>query len=71
MKHLMAKRESDSPARMGRPPLNLDKTVIRLSAETRARIEALVGKRGMAAFIREAVERELTRREKVQPKSRK
>jgi hypothetical protein len=67
----MEKRESDSPARMGRPPLNLDKTVIRLSAETRARIEALVGKRGMAAFIREAVERELTRREKIQPKPKK
>lgn len=60
----MATRESDSPARMGRPPLNLDKTVIRLSAETRKRIEALVGGRGMAAFIREAVERELTRRER-------
>jgi predicted DNA-binding protein len=53
---------------MGRPPLNLDKTVIRLSAETRARIEALVGKRGMAAFIREAVERELMRREKAKLK---
>jgi predicted DNA-binding protein len=38
--------------------------VIRLSAETRERIEALVGKRGVAALIREAVERELTRREK-------
>jgi predicted DNA-binding protein len=57
---------------MGRPPLNLDKTVIRLSAETRKRIEALEGKRGMAAFIRDAVERELTRREKaVRPKPRK
>ena len=52
--------------------LNLDKTVIRLSAETRKRIEALKGKRGMAAFIRDAVERELTRREKaVRPKPRK
>jgi hypothetical protein len=31
-----------------------------------------VGKRGMAAFIREAVERELTKREKGhQPKPRK
>jgi hypothetical protein len=68
MRHLMAKRESDSPARMGRPPLNLDKTVIRLSAETRKRIEALVGKRGMAGFIREAVERELARREKGRAK---
>jgi hypothetical protein len=71
MRHLMANGESDSPARMGRPPLNLDKTVIRLSAETRSRIEALVGKRAMAAFIREAVERELLRREKGQhPKAK-
>jgi hypothetical protein len=54
---------------MGRPPLNLDKTVIRLSAETRKRIEALEGKRGTGAFIRDAVERELIRREKaVRPK---
>ena len=57
---------------MGRPRLNLDETVIRLSAETRKRIEALEGKRGMAAFVRDAVERELTRREKaVRPKPRK
>jgi len=66
------KRMSYSPPLMGRPPLNLDKTVIRLSAETRKRIEALEGKRGMAAFVRDAVERELTRREKaVRPKPRK
>jgi predicted DNA-binding protein len=57
---------------MGRPPLNLDETVIRLSAETRKRIEALEGMRGMAAFVRDAVERELTRREKaVRPKPRR
>jgi hypothetical protein len=68
----MNKRMSYTPSRMGRPPLNLDKTVIRFSAETRKRIEALVGKRGMAAFTRDAVERELTRREKaVRPKPRK
>jgi len=68
----MDKRMPYSPPRMGRPPLNLEKTVIRLSAEVRARIEALVGKRGMAAFIREAVEHELVRREKIpQSKPRK
>jgi hypothetical protein len=45
----------------------------RLSAETRKRIEAsLEVKRGMAAFVRDAVERELTRREKaVRPKPKK
>jgi hypothetical protein len=68
----MNKRMSYSPPRMARSPLNLDKTVIRLSAETRKRIDVLVGKRGMAAFTRDAVERELTRREKaVRPKPRK
>ena len=38
-------------------------TVVRLSEEALARIEALVVKNKMAAFIREAVERELRRRE--------
>lgn len=49
---------------MGRPPLNVKMTAVRLSEETRERIRALVGDSGMAQFIREAVERELRRREK-------
>jgi predicted DNA-binding protein len=49
---------------MGRPPLNVKPTVVRLSVETLRRIEALVGKNRMAEFIREAVERELKRRER-------
>lgn len=52
---------------MGRPALNLKTTVIRLSDDALRRIEALVGNRRMAAFIREAVERELKRREKKRP----
>jgi predicted DNA-binding protein len=48
---------------MGRPPLNVKETKIRLSPETRERIKALVGNYGIAAFIREAIDRELTRRE--------
>jgi predicted DNA-binding protein len=55
---------SASSGRMGRPPLNLKPTVVRLSEETLKRIEALVGKNRMAQFIREAVERELKRRER-------
>jgi predicted DNA-binding protein len=55
---------SASPGRMGRPPLNVKPTVVRLSVETLRRIEALVGKNRMAEFIREAVERELKRRER-------
>jgi predicted DNA-binding protein len=38
-------------------------TTIRLSADTIQRIEALVGNRRLALFIREAVENELQRRE--------
>ncbi|MDQ0505999.1 hypothetical protein [Xanthobacter agilis] len=54
--------------RMGRPPLHVKETKVRLTDDQRARIEALVGANRMAAFIREAVEAELQRREKV-PKS--
>jgi Arc/MetJ-type ribon-helix-helix transcriptional regulator len=53
-----------NPRRRGRPPLNLKPTVVRLSKDTIKRIEALVGKRRMAEFIREAVERELKRQER-------
>lgn len=52
-------------ARMGRPPMNVKETKVRLTLETRERIEALVGPNRMAEFIREAVERELKRREKA------
>jgi Arc/MetJ-type ribon-helix-helix transcriptional regulator len=49
---------------MGRPPMQLKPTVVRLPIEALERIEALVGKNRMAEFIREAVERELKRRER-------
>lgn len=52
------------PGTMGRPPLNVKMTAVRLPEETRERIRALVGDSGMAQFIREAVERELRRRER-------
>lgn len=54
----------DISRRMGRPPLGIKPTQVRLSEETRERIRDLVGEQGMAGFIREAVERELKRREK-------
>jgi len=50
--------------RMGRPPLNVKETKVRLTAAQRQRIEALVGPNRMAEFIREAIERELKRRER-------
>lgn len=50
---------------MGRPPLGNKPTLVRLSEEVRERIRELVGDSGMAQFIREAIERELKRREKA------
>lgn len=58
---------NDTPPRMGRPPLNVKETKVRLTDEQRSRIEALVGTYGMSKFIREAIDRELERREKDKP----
>jgi Arc/MetJ-type ribon-helix-helix transcriptional regulator len=49
---------------MGRPPLGVKETKVRLTEDQRDEIRELVGEQGMAAFIREAVERELKRRRK-------
>ena len=59
-------READSDDGMGRPPLGMKATTIRLSVDTIRRIEAQVGNRQLAKFFREAVERELRRREEEQ-----
>lgn len=53
-----------TPVRMGRPPLGMKPTQVRLPADLRGRIEALVGQNQMAQFIREAVENEIDRRER-------
>ncbi|WP_339710357.1 YlcI/YnfO family protein [uncultured Sphingosinicella sp.] len=53
---------------MGRPPLGMKPTTIRLPQEMIQRIETLVGNRQLAQFIREAVERELERRERAEGK---
>lgn len=63
MQGLAEKKITDSPARMGRPPIGKF-TAVRLSDETLARIDALVPAGKRAEFIREAVESELKRREK-------
>ena len=57
----------DSDGLMGRPPLGMKPTTIRLSVDTIRRIEAVVGNRRLALFIREAVENELQRREGSKP----
>lgn len=55
---------------MGRPPINLKsqtrETKVRLTDDQRQRIEAVAGPNRMAEFIREAIERELKRREKAE-----
>ena len=58
-----------SPHGMGRPPLNVTATSVRLTADIRQRITALVGENRMAVFIREAVEHELARREQASAKT--
>lgn len=56
--------EPDTQAAMGRPPLGMKPTTVRLPVETIRKIETLVGNRRVASFIREAVENELRRRDK-------
>lgn len=48
---------------MGRPPLGLTLTTVRLPKAIIDRITALVGENRRSQFIREAVENELKRRE--------
>ena len=61
----------DMPRGVGRPPLKPnEKTVamtMRTDRPTLARIEALVGQRHMAKFLREAVEEKLQREEAARP----
>lgn len=63
--HLITKAVSDMEPRMGRPPLGVKPTQVRLPEGMAERIDAVAGPNRRAAFIREAVERELARREKV------
>jgi hypothetical protein len=54
--------------RMGRPPLNVVATVVRLREGVAEKIDALVGKRKRAEFIRDAVDEKLHREEKKRSK---
>jgi hypothetical protein len=61
---ILAEKEiTANAARMGRPPIGKF-TAVRLSPEMLARIDEIVGPGKRAAFIRDAVERELARRGK-------
>jgi predicted DNA-binding protein len=53
---------------MGRPPLGIKSTNIRLPDGLAERIDALVGPKRRAAFIRKIVEREVERLEKERAK---
>jgi len=59
--------------RMGRPPLGVRATKVRLTDDQLRRIDQLVGARRMAAWIRDAIDRELERqeaeRDTTQPRS--
>lgn len=59
---------SVSPGRMGRPPLKVKPILVRLPEGMGERIDALVGKNKRAEFIREAVAKELQRRESAPDK---
>ncbi|MFD2429313.1 hypothetical protein ACFSUK_16600 [Sphingobium scionense] len=54
---------------MGRPPLNLRSTNVRLPEGLGERIDKLVGTKRRAGFIREVLEREVERMEKEQGKA--
>lgn len=56
---------------MGRPPLKVKSTVIRLPEGLGERIDKLVGRQRRAAFIREVVEREVDRLEKKEAEATK
>lgn len=49
-------KSQDARRPMGRPPLNHQPTTVRFSKELLDRIDALVGTKQRAIFIREAVE---------------
>lgn len=53
---------------MGRPPMNVKPMLVRLPAGMAERIDAVAGENRRAEFIREAVERELKRRERQKDK---
>lgn len=55
---------SATSARMGRPPLNVKPMLVRLPEGVAEKIDELAGPNRRAEFIREAVEREIKRRER-------
>lgn len=60
---LTDKAISPTPKRMGRESLDVVGVYVWLFKGQRERIDAIVGKQWRSGFIREAIERELKRRE--------
>ena len=64
--------ESGNKSRMGRPPLNVMRTALRVGKDIPKRIDAVLEEHeSRAAFIRKAIDAELNRREQAQRSKRK
>lgn len=59
---------SGAARKSGRPSLSVKPMLVRLPDGLAGRIDAIAGKNQRAAFIREAVEREVERREEASAK---
>lgn len=57
--------ESGTKPRMGRPPMNVKPMLVRLPEGVAERIDEIAGANRRAEFIREAIEREIKRRERL------
>lgn len=55
---------------MGRPPLNMTPTLVRFPSDVLERVDALVGDKHRAQFIRKAVVSEVQRREQTQARKK-
>lgn len=53
----------DSRKVMGRPPLHVTALTVRLRTTSLTKIKELVGEKGVSEFVRDAVDREIERRE--------
>jgi hypothetical protein len=66
---LTAERTPPTPQAVGRPKINHEQTPARFPLGTLARVDAALAKgEARSDFIREAVERELERRERAKPR---
>ena len=59
-----ARANPATPRPMGRPPLGMKPTPVRIAPEVLERIDALVGTYGRAKFIRDAIAEKLERETK-------